>query len=142
MDSRSKFNCQGNWDSKSIKNYSSLEHIKKQLQRSNWSYLCRHPELRAIIRIFLHELINKTPENIHEFSAALFNSNNSPLLVTKINQQLKRVNENFKQSHWSQYDGEMFFSKTDSTHSLLSRTSIGTDVDNMLRYAMIMRDRK
>ncbi|XP_065354733.1 uncharacterized protein LOC135949188 [Calliphora vicina] len=142
MDKRPKLDCKGNWDSESVKNYTSLNQIKKQLHGGNWSYLCRHPELRAIIRVFLHELINKQPENINEFSAALFNCNNSPLLVTKINQQLRRVNENLKQSRWSQYDGEMFFSEIDSTHSLLSRASIGTDIDNMLRYAMLMRDRK
>ncbi|KAM7363751.1 uncharacterized protein ACRADG_000538 isoform 1-T1 [Cochliomyia hominivorax] len=119
-----------------------MEHIKKQLSRGNWSYLSRHPELRAIIRVFLNELINKEPENIYEFSVAFFNCNYSPLLVTKINQQLKRVNANLKQSHWSEYDGEMFCSKEHSTHSLLSQCSIGTDIDNILRYAMLLRDQK
>lgn len=142
MDAKPNLNCQGNWDTESLKNYTSLDRIKKQLHRGNWSYLCRHPELRAIIRVFLHELINKQPENMFEFSAALFNCNNSPLLVTKINQQLKRVNNQLKNSHWSQYDGEMFVSDIDSTHSLLSQASIGSDIDSMLRYAMILRDKK
>ncbi|KAM7363752.1 uncharacterized protein ACRADG_000538 isoform 2-T2 [Cochliomyia hominivorax] len=60
----------------------------------------------------------------------------------EINQQLKRVNANLKQSHWSEYDGEMFCSKEHSTHSLLSQCSIGTDIDNILRYAMLLRDQK
>ncbi|TMW48500.1 hypothetical protein DOY81_006427 [Sarcophaga bullata] len=142
MDSKPKLNCEGSWDSESVKNYTSVEHIKKQLQRGNWSYLSKHPELRAIIRVLLHELIDKQPENIYEFAAALFNCNNTPLLVTKINQQLKWANEQKKRSHWSQYDGEEFFCEMGSTHSLLSRASIGKDIDTMLRYAMLMRDKK
>ncbi|XP_061389129.1 uncharacterized protein LOC133324299 [Musca vetustissima] len=131
---------QNNWSSKSLKNYSTIESIRRHLARGNSSYLCRHPELRAIIRVFLHELIDKQPENIYEFSAALFNCNNSPLLVTKINKQLDLANKKLKRSQWSEYDIENKFSEMTSTHSLLSRTSISPDIDAILRYAMVLRD--
>lgn len=45
MERKAKLNCEGNWDTESVKNYTSVEHIKKQLQRGNWSYLAKHPEV-------------------------------------------------------------------------------------------------
>lgn len=48
-----KLYCEGNWDSESLKNYTSLEHIKKQLYRGNWSYLSRHPEVSNPLYLFL-----------------------------------------------------------------------------------------
>ncbi|XP_073848407.1 uncharacterized protein [Musca autumnalis] len=133
---------QNNWSQESVKHYTSVGSSRKHLYRVNCSYLCRHPELRAIIRVLLHEMIDKQPANIYEFSAALFNCNNSPLLVTKINKQLDLVNKATKRNQWSEYDAEKVFTHTTSTHSLLSEASISADIDAMLRYAMILRDVK
>ncbi|XP_075167514.1 uncharacterized protein LOC142239604 [Haematobia irritans] len=131
---------QSNWSEESIGNYTSPESIKKRLTIGNICYLNRHPELRAIIRMFLHELINKQPENIYEFSAALFNLNNTPLLVTKINCELEKVKQNLKKNQWSQYDAEDIFSEKVSTHSLISKSSTIADIENILRYSMIFKD--
>ncbi|XP_005189860.1 uncharacterized protein LOC101900984 [Musca domestica] len=133
---------QTNWSSESLKNYTSIESIRRHLARGNSSYLCRHPEVRAIIRVFLHELLDKQPENIYEFSAALFNCNNSLLLVNKINKQLNLVDRASKRNKGSENVAEEIFPKTTSTDSLLSRASTSADIDAMLRYAMLLRDDK
>uniref|UniRef100_A0A1B0AA63 Uncharacterized protein n=1 Tax=Glossina pallidipes TaxID=7398 RepID=A0A1B0AA63_GLOPL len=132
---------ENNWDSQSVEMYQSVDNIKKQMRKGNWTYIWRHPEIRAIIRVFLHELIDKQPKNIYEFSAALFNCNNTPLLITKVNKQLQIVNKELKKGQWSHHDCDMVFAESDSSHSLLSSSSVGPDIDSMLRYAVILRDK-
>uniref|UniRef100_A0A1B0B9K1 Uncharacterized protein n=1 Tax=Glossina palpalis gambiensis TaxID=67801 RepID=A0A1B0B9K1_9MUSC len=95
-------NQENNWDSQSVDNYQSVDNIKRQMRKGNWTYIWRHPE---------------------------------------VNKQLQIVNKELKKGQWSHHDCDMVFSETDSSHSLLSSSSVGPDIDSMLRYAVLLRDK-
>nr|XP_036214516.1 uncharacterized protein LOC118680155 isoform X2 [Bactrocera oleae] len=70
-----------NWDTKSINHYRTVQQIKRQLRQGNSAYLCNHPEIRAIIRVLIHEAINEKTENVPKFIANLFSCGNAPRLT-------------------------------------------------------------
>ncbi|EDW79542.1 uncharacterized protein Dwil_GK20535 [Drosophila willistoni] len=131
----------GDWDSRAIKNYSSISKIQKEIRRGNWSYICHHPEIRAIIRVILREAVNIQPkgQDIRKFVANFVNCNQNPLLVPMINAQLKYVNEQLKRGRWGMYDAEGLFMESQSTHSLLSTASTESNVHPVLTYALVFK---
>ncbi|EDV51373.1 uncharacterized protein LOC6543871 [Drosophila erecta] len=131
----------GKWDSRDIKHYSSISRIQKQLRLGNWEYLCQHPEIRAIIRVILHQALNARPkpENLRKFVAELFNCGQNPLLVPMINTQLKYVKDQLQRGRWSKFDAEMLFMESPSTHSLLSTASEESNVHPVLTYALVFK---
>ncbi|KAH8379941.1 hypothetical protein KR009_008123 [Drosophila setifemur] len=131
----------GQWDSRAIKNYGSISHIQKELRHGNWDYLCKHPEIRAIIRVILHQALNAKPsaDNMRKFVADLINCSSNPLLVPMINTQLSYVKEQLKRGRWSQFDAEMLFMESPSTHSLLSTASDDGNVHPVLTYALVFK---
>ncbi|XP_062128980.1 uncharacterized protein LOC133840868 [Drosophila sulfurigaster albostrigata] len=129
----------GKWDTNAIRHYSTLPRIQKQLRKGNWAYLSEHPEIRAIIRVIMHQVINAKPENIRQFIADFFNCCHTPLLVPMINTQLMYVKEQLKRGRWSKFDGEMLFMESPSTHSLLSTASAEANVHPVLTYALVFK---
>ncbi|KAH8239054.1 hypothetical protein KR032_000298 [Drosophila birchii] len=131
----------GVWNSQDIQNYSSVSRIQKQLRLGNWEYICNHPEIRAIIRVILHNAINEKPEpdNIPKFLAEFFNCQSNPLLVSLINTQLKYVKEQLSRGRWSKFDAEDLFMESPSTHSLLSTASVDSNVHPVLTYALVFK---
>ncbi|ALC44138.1 CG34012 [Drosophila busckii] len=129
----------GKWDSGAIKHYNTIERIQKQLRKGYWSYLNDHPEIRAIIRVIMHQVINENPDNVRQFIAHFFNCRRTPLLVPMINTQLKYVKEQLKRGRWSKYDAETLFLETPSTHSLLSNASTDHNVHPVLTYALVFK---
>ncbi|EDV90305.1 GH23291 [Drosophila grimshawi] len=129
----------GKWDSNAIKHYSSLDRIQKQLRKGNWAYISDHPEIRAIIRVIMHQVINANPDNVRQFIADFFNCRRTPMLVQMINTQLKYVKEQLKRGRWSKFDAEMLFMESPSTHSLLSSASADFNVHPVLTYALVFK---
>ncbi|EDV97540.1 uncharacterized protein LOC6558265 [Drosophila grimshawi] len=129
----------GKWDSNAIKHYSSLDRIQKQLRKGNWSYISDHPEIRAIIRVIMYQVINANPDNVRQFIADFFNCRRTPMLVQMINTQLKYVKEQLKRGRWSKFDAEMLFMESPSTHSLLSSASADFNVHPVLTYALVFK---
>lgn len=129
----------GKWDTHAIRHYSTLPRIQKQLRKANCTYLSEHPEIRAIIRVIMHQVINANPENVRQFIANFFNCCRTPLLVPMINAQLKYVKEQLKRGRWSKFDGEMLFMEIPSTHSLLSTASTEENVHPLLTYALVFK---
>ncbi|KAH8411176.1 hypothetical protein KR222_009644 [Zaprionus bogoriensis] len=135
----SKIFDMGKWDSDAIKRYRTLPRIQKQLRKGNWAYLSDHPEIRAIIRVIMHQVINANPKNVRKFIADFFNCRRTPLLVPLINAQLKYVKEQLQRGRWSKFDAEMLFMESPSTHSLLSSASVGANVHPVLTYALVFK---
>ncbi|XP_017089930.1 uncharacterized protein [Drosophila bipectinata] len=131
----------GTWDSQAIKHYKSIPSIQKELRRGNWEYLCQHPEIRAIIRVILHQALNAKPQpkDIRKFVADFFNCCRTPLLVPMINDQVKYVKEQLRMGRWSKFDAEMLFMESPSTHSLLSTASEVGNVHPVLAYALVFK---
>ncbi|XP_039947492.1 uncharacterized protein LOC126751177 [Bactrocera neohumeralis] len=127
-----------NWDTKSINHYRTVQRIKKQLRQGNSAYLCNHPEIRAIIRVLIHEAINEKTENFPQFIANLFSCANTPRLIIMINEQMKVVNKELKKSRYTGFDPEMILEERESTHSLISKTSIPDSANAILKYALIL----
>ncbi|XP_013112280.1 uncharacterized protein LOC106090587 [Stomoxys calcitrans] len=117
-----------------------MEPFQKGLTKGNYSYLKRHPELRAIIRVLLHEIIDKEPENIYEFSAALFNCNNIPFLVNMIKEKLELMKKKFKKGQSSPNDEQDIFIERMPAHTLDSRVFISAEIESILRFAMALMD--
>ncbi|XP_030373090.1 uncharacterized protein LOC115623051 [Scaptodrosophila lebanonensis] len=135
----SKVLDQSKWDSSAIKHYCSIPRIQKHLRKANWSYLCSHPEIRAIIRVILHQTLNANPSDVRQFVGKFFNCGTTPLLVPLINAQLKYVKDQLKRGRWSEYDAEMLFKESPSTHSLLSNASTEGNVHPVLTYALVFK---
>ncbi|KAH8357630.1 uncharacterized protein LOC110178960 [Drosophila serrata] len=131
----------GVWNSKDIRYYNSISRIQKQLRLGNWEYICNHPEIRAIIRVILHNAINEKPEsvNLRKFLGDFFNCERTRLLVPLINTQLKYVKEQLSRGRWSKFDAEDLFMESPSTHSLLSTASEDSNVHPVLTYALVFK---
>ncbi|XP_011195092.1 uncharacterized protein LOC105220352 [Zeugodacus cucurbitae] len=128
----------GNWDTKSINHYKTVERIRTQLRRGNSAYLCNHPEIRAIIRVLIHEVINEKPENFPQFVANLFSCANTPRLTLMINKQIKIVNKELKKSRYGGFDPEVILKERESAQSLVSKTSIPDNTNSILKYALVL----
>lgn len=61
--------------------YSTIRDISRNMRKDDWSYLQRHPEVRAIIRVIVSEAVKENPENIYLFAASLFQCENEKKLV-------------------------------------------------------------
>ncbi|BFG05124.1 uncharacterized protein DMAD_03936 [Drosophila madeirensis] len=92
--------------------YATIGNISRNMRKGDWTYLQRHPEIRAIIRTIITEAIEKKPNDIFQFAANLFQCNNEPVIVRKINKQLRLVNRQLRGGQWSPADGEIVFSET------------------------------
>ncbi|XP_017151286.1 uncharacterized protein LOC108161520 [Drosophila miranda] len=92
--------------------YATVGNISRNMRKGDWTYLQRHPEIRAIIRTIITEAIEKKPSNIFQFAANLFQCNNELELVRKINKQLKLVNQQLRGGNWGPADGEMLFTES------------------------------
>ncbi|XP_022229457.1 uncharacterized protein LOC111078857 [Drosophila obscura] len=92
--------------------YATIGNISRNMRKGDWTYLQRHPEIRAIIRTIITEAIEKKPSNLFQFAANLFHCSNELVLVPKINKQLRLVNKQLRGGHWSPADGEILFSES------------------------------
>ncbi|XP_004524410.1 uncharacterized protein LOC101459094 [Ceratitis capitata] len=126
------------WDSKSIGHYKTVEQIRKQLRQGNSAYLCNHPEIRAIIRVLIHEAINEEPENFPQFLANLVTCANTPRLTIMINKQLKLIKKEIGKSRYAGFDPEVILNERESSHSLVSKISIPENVNALLKYALVL----
>ncbi|XP_030554281.1 uncharacterized protein LOC115757948 [Drosophila novamexicana] len=93
----------------------TIQNISRNLRKGDWTYLGRHPEIRAIIRVIVTEAIKQRPENIFSFAADLFNPKKQKILTKMINKQLKWVNSQVRSGAWSPADGVMLFPDTSSS---------------------------
>ncbi|XP_053944999.1 uncharacterized protein LOC128854716 [Anastrepha ludens] len=130
-------NINKTWDTKSIENYKTAQGIQKQLRQGNSAYLCSHPEIQAIIRVLIHELINENPANFYNFVSTFFTCSNTPRLTILINQQLKLMNKQRKKSRYAGFDPDVILKGRRSTDSLISKISIPENVNAILRYALV-----
>ncbi|KAH8320564.1 hypothetical protein KR067_005273 [Drosophila pandora] len=89
--------------------YETIRDISRNMRKDDWSYLQRHPEVRAIIRVIVSEAVKEKPENIYFFAAALFQCENEKKLVDLINKQLQWVNEQLRGGAWNPADGVFNF---------------------------------
>ncbi|XP_030387302.1 uncharacterized protein LOC115633926 [Scaptodrosophila lebanonensis] len=113
-----KGNSEKDEDKDVLKFNATVAHISRNMSKGNWTYLCKHPEIRAITRVILMEVIKTRPNNIYRLAASLFHYENIKRTAEKINKQLKWVNEQLKGGAWVPADGEMLF--TDSSEEALS----------------------
>nr|XP_036214506.1 uncharacterized protein LOC118680155 isoform X1 [Bactrocera oleae] len=127
-----------NWDTKSINHYRTVQQIKRQLRQGNSAYLCNHPEIRAIIRVLIHEAINEKTENVPKFIANLFSCGNAPRLTIMINEQIKVVHKELKKSRYTGFDPEVILEERESTKSIVSKTSIHDSANAILKYALVL----
>lgn len=100
----------------------TIRNVSKHMRKGDWTYLCRHPEVRAIIRVIVTEAIKEHPENIYTFAAGLFNCNNHKNICKKINKQMKWIDAQQKSGAWKPADGIMLFPESNSS-SLNSKNS-------------------
>ncbi|KAL7736308.1 hypothetical protein ACLKA6_014785 [Drosophila palustris] len=85
------------------------------MRKGDWTYLCRHPEVRAIIRVIITEAIKTHPKNIYTFAADLFHCTNHKKISKKINKQMKWMNMQLKSGTWTPADGLMNFPESSSS---------------------------
>ncbi|KAH8301618.1 uncharacterized protein [Drosophila kikkawai] len=97
--------------------YATIATVSRNIRKDDWTYLQRHPEIRAIIRVITMEAINAKASNIHQFVADLFSSENDKELIEKINRQLKAVNEEMREGIWTNADGAMNFPESSENSS-------------------------
>ncbi|XP_064538175.1 uncharacterized protein LOC135428252 [Drosophila montana] len=93
----------------------TIQNISRNLRKGDWTYMGRHPEIRAIIRVIVTEAIKKRPKNIFNFAADLFSHKKQKKLTKMINKQLKWVNSQVRSGAWSPADGVMLFPETSSS---------------------------
>ncbi|XP_034477536.1 uncharacterized protein LOC117784047 [Drosophila innubila] len=93
----------------------TIKNVSRNMRKGDWTYLCRHPEVRAIIRVIVMEAIKKNPENIYTFAADLFHCTNNKNICKKINKQMKWINRQVKSGTWTPADGLMLFPETSSS---------------------------
>ncbi|KAH8401887.1 hypothetical protein KR009_008530 [Drosophila setifemur] len=92
--------------------FATIGNISRNIRKDDATYLQRHPEIRAIIRVIITEAIKAKPSNIFDFTASLFHADNDQNLVEMINKQLKWVNEQLRDGNWNQADGVYNFSES------------------------------
>ncbi|KAH8398985.1 hypothetical protein KR222_008027, partial [Zaprionus bogoriensis] len=92
--------------------------ISRNSRKSDWSYLCRHPEIRAIIRVIIMEAVKNDPQNIFIFAAELFDCSNRKRLITLINKQMKWMKCQLKSGEWAPAEGVKIFPETSSDSSI------------------------
>ncbi|XP_017115345.1 uncharacterized protein LOC108137916 [Drosophila elegans] len=97
--------------------YETIGNVSRNMRKDDWTYLQRHPEIRAIIRVITSEAIKAKPSNIFHFTAKLFSCENDEELVEKINKQLKWVNEQLRRGTWNPADGDVSFPESSETSS-------------------------
>ncbi|XP_017002703.2 uncharacterized protein [Drosophila takahashii] len=97
--------------------YETIGNISRNIRKDDWTYLQRHPEIRAIIRVITTEAIKAKPSNIYHFTANLFTCERDEEMVEKINKQLKWVNEQLRGGTWNPADGDIPFPETSETSS-------------------------
>ncbi|KAH8277598.1 hypothetical protein KR018_001923 [Drosophila ironensis] len=94
--------------------YATITNVSRSMRKDDWTYLQRHPEIRAIIRAVITEAVRVKPPNIILFAAEMFSSNNEQKLIELINQQLKWVNEQLRGGVWTPADGFFTFPESSS----------------------------
>ncbi|KAH8405742.1 hypothetical protein KR215_008264 [Drosophila sulfurigaster] len=101
----------------------TIKNVSRNMRKGDWTYLCRHPEVRAIIRVITTEAIKKHPKNIYKFAADLFNCNNQKRICKKINKQLKWIHAQVKSGTWTPADGALHFPESSSSSFDLKKTA-------------------
>ncbi|EDV56341.1 uncharacterized protein LOC6546834 [Drosophila erecta] len=107
--------------------YDTIENISRNLRKDDWTYLQRHPEIRAIIRVITAEAIKAQPSNIYQFTADLFASERDEEMVEKINKQLKWLGEQLRGGTWNSAEGCAQFPESSET----SETKCPTPTENL-----------
>ncbi|XP_017866634.1 PREDICTED: uncharacterized protein LOC108616157 [Drosophila arizonae] len=90
----------------------TIKNISRNLRKGDWTYLGRHPEIRAIIRVIIMQAVKQKPKNIFTFAADLFSIKKQKQLTKLINKQLKWVNKLIHKGNWTAVDGVMLFSES------------------------------
>ncbi|TDG49162.1 hypothetical protein AWZ03_004462 [Drosophila navojoa] len=94
----------------------TIKNISRNLRKGDWTYLGRHPEIRAIIRVIIMQAVKQKPSDIFAFAADLFSIKKQKQLIKLINKQLKWVNKLIHKGNWSAVDGAMLFSESSDCH--------------------------
>eukprot|EP00099_Drosophila_melanogaster_P000823 NP_001033942.1 uncharacterized protein Dmel_CG34021 [Drosophila melanogaster] len=97
--------------------YETIGNISRNMRKDDWTYLQRHPEIRAIIRVITAEAVKAKPSNIYQFTANLFGSERDEEMVEKINKQLKWLEEQLRGGTWNPDEGCAPFPESSETSS-------------------------
>ncbi|EDW90797.1 uncharacterized protein LOC6530139 [Drosophila yakuba] len=108
--------------------YATIGNISRNMRKDDWTYLQRHPEIRAIIRVITAEAVKARPSNIYQFAAKLFVSERDEEMVEKINKQLKWLDEQLRGGTWSPAEGCAQFPESSETSS---ETKCTTPAENL-----------
>ncbi|XP_037953179.1 uncharacterized protein LOC119683540 [Teleopsis dalmanni] len=128
------------WNLEAIQYYKDVKSVKKQLRKENKNYLYHNPEIRAILRVAIAELMKHKPENPGAHLASVFSCKNMPLILFKLNQQIKEVNTILKRKEQS-FGIKAVLKERESTHSMLSTASEYSEVvGGLLDFALIFNN--
>ncbi|KAH8384606.1 hypothetical protein KR093_002642 [Drosophila rubida] len=104
----------------------TVKNVSRNMRKGDWAYLCRHPEVRAIIRVIVTEAIRTHPKNFYKFVADLFCCSNQKKVCRKINKQIRWISLQGKSSSWMPADGPMEFSESSgSVDEIIKPTECG-----------------
>ncbi|KAH8297452.1 hypothetical protein KR044_012081 [Drosophila immigrans] len=108
----------------------TIQNVSRNMRKGDWAYLCRHPEVRAIIRVIATEAIKSQPQNIYNFAAELFNCTNQKSVCKKINKQIKWIHSQVKHGAWTPADGPMLFPESSSSSINPKKAECGQSNDD------------